>query len=75
MRTLLLVLPVWRALWAWLVARCTPSSLLREMAELPYRGAPVLLVGKGRIKAQPAQTLREAMANRRRLTHAMEHTR
>lgn len=75
MRLLLVVLPVWRAITAWLVAICTPASLLREMAEMPYRGAPVILVGKGLVKAKPAQTLREAARNRRRLAEAMAHER
>lgn len=75
MRIFLLALPIWRAISAWVVALCTPSSLLREMANLPYRGAPVVLSGKGRIQGQPAQTLREAMRNRQRLARAMEHNR
>lgn len=72
MRVLLLVLPAWRAIVAWVVALITPSSLLKEMATLPYRGAGLSVDAKGKLQAHPARSLAEMKRNRARLRQAMQ---
>lgn len=72
MRTLaLMMLPIWRACLAWLVAMLTPNTLLRHLSAMTYRGAHFGITNGGKVVVYPTTSFRDMVRRHRALERAM----